>query len=453
MAYLDADMNRVATIYPQLVYSTPFFAAALAITMVAAFTFTRRKANGAWRLTWICTAGAFWAATEGMLYLGMSVETNLLLTYIQYIGITAIIPLTLLFALSVFGFEAWAGRIKPALFTMAASILLLVWSNPIHHLVFSDYYRIDTGPVPMLGLKHGPLWWAIIGYHYALSAAMSIVLMHTVATAEGVQRAHAVVILMAVAAVWIVNAVYVTGNSPIPNMDIGPLAFILVAVAMAWGFFRYNLLDVLPIAKDEIFTSLNAPILVLDEKDRILDLNPAAERLFRLSGSGIVGMDITQLIDKRPELANLNQTPHDGEIAIPLDGEERNFDLRISLLRDKKGGALARILIFQDITEHKRADAAMRNSERLQGVLEMAGAVCHDLSQPVMALLGYSELIRKDVTEDSPVYEKALKLQEQTRRLKETTHRLMRITRYETRQYLGSQIIDIEKSSKLAGSG
>ena len=53
--------------------------------------------------------------------------------------------------------------------------------------------------------------------------------------------------------VWFINAVYVSGNSPVPNMDISPIAFILVAGAMAWGFFRYGLLDISPVAKAEIF--------------------------------------------------------------------------------------------------------------------------------------------------------------------------------------------------------
>jgi hypothetical protein len=45
-------------------------------------------------------------------------------------------------------------------------------------------------------------------------------------------RAQAILILSAVMIVWLLNAVYVTGKSPVPNMDLGPMAFVLMAVCI-----------------------------------------------------------------------------------------------------------------------------------------------------------------------------------------------------------------------------
>ncbi len=66
----------------------------------------------------------------------------------------------------------------------------------------------------------------------------------------------AAVFILAVVVVWGVNGIYISGNSPVPNMDVGPLAFILVAMSMVWGFIHYDLLDTLPVAKAEIFNGL-----------------------------------------------------------------------------------------------------------------------------------------------------------------------------------------------------
>ena len=36
----------------------------------------------------------------------------------------------------------------------------------------------------------------------------------------------------------------------------------------------------------------------------------------------------------------------------------------------------------KELSEHKQAEEAMLEKERLQGVVEMAGAICHELNQP-----------------------------------------------------------------------
>lgn len=433
----------------ELVYSAPFFIASISIFVVAGVAHSQGRRRSARYLTLVCICAGFWSAAEGLLYLGLDIRTDMLITYLQYLGIAPLIPLTLLFTLSAFGLEGWINRATLSfLIAMAIIIVATVWTDPLHHLVFTDYFAISSGPMPMLGLVHGPLWWVIIGYHYLLTALMGLILMVRVFTSAGVMRSQACVVLAAVGVVWVVNAVYVTGNSPVPNMDIGPLGFILVAISMAWGFSRYQLLDVLPIAKAEIFMGLSDPILVLDDKSRLLAMNPAAERLFGRQESEHVGRAVGDVLNDQPQLPELCGVNPFREISLSLGGNDRFFDLRASDLTDKRGTRIGRILIFQDITERKRAHDALRESERLQGALETAGAVCHDLSQPVMALIGYAELIQRAVTSDDPIYPKTLKMGEQAERLKETTHRLMRITRNKTRQQLGNQIIDKKSSGR-----
>ncbi len=433
---------------PRVNYCAPFFIAALFIFIVGLFTYRRRRVRGGWYLTLACLAAAVWAATEGILYLGLDLEANLFITYMQYLGITSLPPLVLLFVLSVFGFDAWLTRFRiTLLFIVAATIIVLVWTNSLHHLFFVDYYKIETGPFPMIGLEHGALWWIFIGYQYFLVAVLSIVLIRQVLTSSGLHSSQAGVILVAVGLVWIVNAVYISGNSPVLNMDISPLAFTLVAVSMSWGFFRYNLLDIMPIAKTEIFSGLIDPILVLDQKNRIMDINSAAESLFKIDASESVGRQIGQVLGDNPQLLELPEEIKPLGICLTLEGRERFFDLHVSALSDRRGVNLGRVIVMHDTTEQKRTAEALRKSEKLQGAFEMAGAVCHELNQPLMAISGYSELIAMKVKKDGPLYTDIVKIVKQVERMGRITQKLMFITRYETKEYLDRKIIDIEKSS------
>lgn len=435
--------------YSKLIYSTPFFISSLFIFVVGLFVCCRpRRPRGIGYLVALCFAAAVWTATEGMLYLGFETETNMAITYFQHLGSVPLPPLLLVFTLSFFGYDAWLNRkTLVGLATAAGAVLLLVWTNPLHHQVYRNYYLIDTGPVLMLGLHHGPLWWALMAYHYTLTAIVAILLYRTIRTATGPLRRHAALLLVLVCIVWGLNGVYVSGNSPVPNMDLGPLAFILVAVAMARGFYRHNFLGIYPIEKSAFFSTFEDPILVLDFKKRVLDLNPAAEKLLNIQAAGAIGRDIGEHLKTRLHLDELPETPSDDVLPVISKGENKYFELRGSMLKDKRGSGIGHIYIFHDITEQKHTDAAMRERERLRGVLEIAGTVCEDMAQPIDTIVDCSHRILDALSDGHPDHGKGLKLAEQTKRLEETARKLMGITRYKTRRYLGGRIIDIEEAA------
>lgn len=123
----------------------------------------------------------------------------------------------------------------------------------------------------------------------------------------------------------------------------------------------------------------------------------------------------------------------------------RAFDRMIENLKEITA---SRNELEREMAERKRVEKALRESERMQGVLEMAGAVCHEMNQPLMAITGYSELISMNISKDDPLYEKISKITEQSDRLGKITQKLMTITKYETKEYLEGKIIDIDKATK-----
>jgi DNA-binding response OmpR family regulator len=111
---------------------------------------------------------------------------------------------------------------------------------------------------------------------------------------------------------------------------------------------------------------------------------------------------------------------------------------------------------FEDSELHARINAGCRSiefhdilieKERLQGVLETAGAVCHEMNQPLQAISGISELLLLDYSESDPIYKKIYNIKELTDRMGSITKKLMRITKYETKELLRARIIDIDKAT------
>ncbi|MEQ8204397.1 MAG: ABC transporter substrate binding protein, partial [Smithellaceae bacterium] len=56
-----------------------------------------------------------------------------------------------------------------------------------------------------------------------------------------------------------------------------------------------------------------------------------------------------------------------------------------------------------DITDRKQAEEERLRGEKLQGVLEMAGTVCHEMNQPMQIISGYSEMLL-NASNDHPIY-------------------------------------------------
>lgn len=123
------------------------------------------------------------------------------------------------------------------------------------------------------------------------------------------------------------------------------------------------------------------------------------------------------------------------------NGRFKHIEFRSTFLKDLK------ISVLTDITSRKQSEEMTREKDRLQGALELSGAVCHEMSQPLMSIKGYFDLILLDISPDNPFYPKIGKIQVQIERLSNITKKLMKISIYETKDYLKEKIVDLAKTS------
>lgn len=90
---------------------------------------------------------------------------------------------------------------------------------------------------------------------------------------------------------------------------------------------------------------------------------------------------------------------------------------------------------------------ALAETEKFQGVIEMAGTVCHELNQPLQVISGNCEILMLDIKEGKPFYKNIKAIQRNVERVGNITSKLMKITKYETKAYLQGKIIDLNKAS------
>jgi PAS domain S-box-containing protein len=204
----------------------------------------------------------------------------------------------------------------------------------------------------------------------------------------------------------------------------------------------------------KLFETCLMPILLIDPRsDAIVEANPAACRFYGYAYEKLTNLKISDInmLSKEAVLLEMQRALTQGRNSFSFrhrlsNGEIRDVEVFSGPIIFEQQFLLCSFVL--DITERKILEEERLQREKLEAVLEIAGAVCHELNQPLMALGGYHELIRFNLDEQSPANKYLVKAHKQTRRMSDITSRLMCITRYETCDYAGGvKILDIEIKS------
>lgn len=357
---------------PRFFFITPYVFSASAITGTGIYTLLRRDSTGALYLALMNFSAAWWALTEGLLYLGASAESNILLTKLQYLGIATINPFFLLFIMEVFGHHdliTW--RLKSFFFSISCITLFFAFSYPHITCLWTSHFEVSHGLFPMLAWNHGYYFWIFVGYNYCLLAVSTIILIHSLNLVDPIMKKRAKVFLFGLFPVWIVNAIYISGSSPLFNVDMEPLAFVFTAAAICYGYYQYNMLDLFPAARKAVYSHVNELILVLDPKDRIVEINPAAAALLNVNETWAIGRSTNEVLKVWPPLAERLKKGRGGMIDSPNGSPRRTFDLRLTPLKDRKGQPLGRLATLRDTSSLTPFD----NSSKLMAVLDRNGVI------------------------------------------------------------------------------
>jgi len=203
---------------------------------------------------------------------------------------------------------------------------------------------------------------------------------------------------------------------------------------------------------ETLLHSLPFGILIMDsETHKIVEANPQAVLMIGAPADHIIGSDSHKFIYSAEKGACPDTDPgqdidnSERELLTATGGKLPVLKTAIPIELD---GRNCLIECFIDITDRKHAEAERMGREKLQGIIEMSGAVCHELNQPLQSVSTYSELLMMDMDKENPSYEKIKEIKGQVDRMGKITKKLMHITKYETKGYLRGQIIDIDKASK-----
>ncbi len=161
---------------------------------------------------------------------------------------------------------------------------------------------------------------------------------------------------------------------------------------------------------ERIIRSIMSGLITLDDQNRVILFNPAAEDIFAMSSDQAIGRKMTDI------LPLLDEYLGDGKglsqqadkklrqfIDLPYlrrDGERIFLRFSISPLRLPDGDQKGQILFFQDMTEVKRIEKEMKKVEGLALIGELAAGIAHEIRNPMASISGSIQMLKESLDED-----------------------------------------------------
>ncbi|NJO35485.1 MAG: phosphate regulon sensor histidine kinase PhoR [Rhodospirillales bacterium] len=180
-----------------------------------------------------------------------------------------------------------------------------------------------------------------------------------------------------------------------------------------------------------MLTSMVEGVMVLDRRGRVLQINPALERMFdvtRMEARGHPCSDVFRhpQLDKLVSTVLTKRLNEEDEILLHPSGRRLHIDASVTESNRENDASV--ILVFHDMTELRRLELIRK---------DFVANVSHELRTPLASLKGYVETLQSSAKDDAAARERFLKIMgEQAERMSRLVDDLLSLSRVEMREYL-----------------
>jgi PAS domain S-box-containing protein len=180
-------------------------------------------------------------------------------------------------------------------------------------------------------------------------------------------------------------------------------------------------------------------LMLVDPRLRIRTWNDGARRIFGYSESEAIDLHVEELYiveERATDLLGQRMVVLMREGRIEFEGWRRRKDgsqfwgtTVASVLRDDDGGVRGQAVVIRDLTEKRRMEEQLRQSQKMDAIGRLAGGVAHDFNNLLMIINGHAELLRGSLGDDPELAEAVMAIRDAGDRAATLTGQLLAFSR------------------------
>ncbi|UPV74952.1 ATP-binding protein [Halorussus limi] len=284
----------------------------------------------------------------------------------------------------------WMGLVA----AIQAVSVLLVATNPLHHVAWSNYHIDPVFGAATVSYTHQPWLFVTMLVFYFLGGGAMVLLVEAFVSYGELYRGQTVAVALSLVAPFVANLAWLFELGPAQGLNLTTTALAIHLGFDYYAFFRRNMFEQTPAARRigerAAISDLGAPVVIVDSRRRLLDANGEAERVFAVDATANAGDPLHGLVD-----ADVDVSASEQSTTVRIEGERREYSVTSSAVSDSSGTHVGHTLVFQDVTADRRREQRLQVLNRV---------LRHNLRNDLTTVTGYAELIGERT--DDPAVER-----------------------------------------------